>query len=78
MFGLRIGTLATWSTVRVFSLSDNPYVGTPPNARRAASTQATTVGNVLSRIGRTTRKRHHDNQAQNNVDFTPCTTGPSP
>jgi hypothetical protein len=64
--------------VTVFSLSVNAYVGHPPNRRRVASIQAITVGSVLSIMGSTTRKRDHDNQAQNSHVLCPATTGPSP
>lgn len=40
--------------------------------------QATTVGNVLSRMGSTTRNRDHASQAQNSHVATPPTTGPVP
>ena len=66
------------STVTVFSLSVNTYVGTPPRRRKATSRAANTLGIVLSRIGNTTRNLDHANQATNNTVFTPSITGPSP
>ena len=40
--------------------------------------QAMTVGNVLSKIGSTTRNRDHDNHAQYSHVLAPQTKGPSP
>src|SRR6202171_5758365 len=64
--GLRTAMRATWSTDSVFSLSLNPYVGTPPNRPSVTSMQAITVGSVLSRIGNTTPNRLHASQAHHN------------
>src|ERR1700674_6052783 len=72
--GLRTAMRAMWSTDSVFSLSLNPYVGTPPNRRSVASMQAMTVGSVLSRIGSTTRKRLQASQAHHNHDLNPLTS----
>ena len=70
------------STVTVFSLSVNTYVGTPPSSRNVRSNAAITDGCVLSRNAITTRNRDHANQATNNTVLTsplrPATTGPSP
>src|SRR5438105_4475202 len=69
MVGCRTAMRAMWSSVSVFSLSLNPYVGAPPKRRRVVSMQAMTVGNVLSRTGTTTRKRLQASHAQNNHVF---------
>jgi|JI10StandDraft_1071094.scaffolds.fasta_scaffold41319_7 uncharacterized membrane protein YgcG len=78
MAGLRTGTPATCSTVTVFSLSVNTYVGAPPRRRSVTSRAAITDGVVLSRIARTTRNLHHANHATNSVVLTPSMSGPSP
>jgi len=78
MAGLRIAMPATCSTVTVFSLSVNAYVGHPPRRRKVTSMQAITVGSVLSKMGSTTRNRHHASQAQNSVVLRPAIVGPSP
>ena len=66
------------STVTVFSLSVNTYVGTPPRRRNVTSRAANTEGRVLSRIGNTTRNLDQASQATNKVALTPSMTGPSP
>jgi hypothetical protein len=40
--------------------------------------QVMTLGRVLSRMGSTTRNRHHASHAQNNVVGRPSMQGPSP
>lgn len=78
MSGCRTGTRAMCSTVTVFSLSVNAYVGAPPIERRVASRQASSDGRVRSQTGIMTRNRDQASQAQNNNDRLPAIRGPSP
>ena len=63
-------------TVR--SLSVSQYVGAPPKARIARSTQAITVGRVRSQVAITTRNLDHASHAQNRFVLRPEMTGPAP
>ena len=66
------------STVTVFSLSVNAYVGAPPTRRSVASRQPSSVGKVRSHVGSTTRNRDQASHAQNNNVDRPSIFGPSP
>ncbi len=66
------------STVTVFSLSVNAYVGAPPKRRSVVSRQPSSVGSVRSQVGTTTRNRDQANHAQNSSVLRPAIFGPSP
>ena len=60
---------------RVFG-TNSQQVGAPPKARMARSRQPTTVGNVRSHVGITTRNRDHPNHAPNRFVARPLIIGP--
>ena len=83
MSGCRTGIPATCSTVTVFSLSVNAYVGAPPSLRRVVSRHAISVGRVRSQVGITTRNLLQASHAQNSsvprsAPSAPGTRGPYP
>jgi len=64
-------------------LSVNAYTGAPPIRRNVASRQATSVGNVRSQVGITTRNLDQASHAQNSsvtrsTPSGPGTLGPVP
>ena len=72
---------ATRSTVTVFSLSVNAYVGAAPMTHNVASRHEIKVPRVRSHVGMTTRNRDHASHAQNSsvrrgVPSGPGTIGP--
>lgn len=66
------------STVTVFALSVSAQVGDPPIRRKVVSRQATSVPNVQSQTGITTRNHDHDSHAQNSQVRRPPMRAPSP
>src|SRR5687767_3191062 len=69
---------AMCSTVTVLSLSVNAYAGTPPNLPNVSAKQDTTLGNVLSNVGITTRNLDQASHAHHNDVRRPPIRGPSP